>query len=75
MLSGKPRVTLNKEEPTSSQLPNEVRKSTLSETLKQSNADIGSMTQHPGTYLIIYKYICIYVNNLSIINYAFLISN
>lgn len=51
MLSGKPsRLTLTKEEPTSSQLSNEVRKSTLSETLKQANSNIGSLDQHPGIY-------------------------
>lgn len=61
MLSGKPRVTLTKEEPTCSQVPNEVRKSTLSETLKQANSNIGSMSQHPGIYKRLYIFINIYL--------------
>lgn len=56
MISGKsnlpPRGTLNNEEPTSSQLSNDVRKTTLNETLKQANSNISSMDQHPGIYLI-----------------------
>lgn len=53
MLSGKsnlpPRSASTEIEPTgSSPLTNEVRRSTLSETLTQANSNINSMDQHPG---------------------------
>ncbi|XP_060837987.1 synaptosomal-associated protein 29 [Rhopalosiphum padi] len=52
MLSGKsnlpPRSASTEVEPTGSPLTNEVRRSTLSETLTQANSNISSMDQHPG---------------------------
>jgi len=52
MLSGKsnlpPRSASTEIEPTGSPLTNEVRRSTLSETLTQANSNISSMDQHPG---------------------------
>lgn len=54
MLSGKsnlpPRSASTEVEPTvnGSPLINEVRRSTLSETLTQANSNISSMDQHPG---------------------------
>lgn len=53
MLSGKsnlpPRSASTEIEPTGiAPLTNEVRRSTLSETLTQANSNISSMDQHPG---------------------------
>ncbi|CAI6369057.1 unnamed protein product [Macrosiphum euphorbiae] len=52
MLSGKsnlpPRSASTEIEPTGPPLTNEVRRSTLSETLTQANSNISSMDQHPG---------------------------
>jgi len=52
MLSGKsnllPRSASTEVEPTGSPVTNEMRRSTLSETLTQANSNISSMDQHPG---------------------------
>lgn len=53
MLSGKsnltPRNVSTEVESAGPSLINEVRRSTLSETLSQANSNISSMDQHPGT--------------------------
>jgi len=59
MLSGKsnlpPRSASTEIEPTGiAPLTNEVRRSTLSETLTQANSNISSMDQHPGKNLLSY---------------------
>jgi len=57
MLSGKsnlPRSSSTEVESTDPPLINEIRRSTLNETLSQANSNISSMDQHPGTYLFIY---------------------
>lgn len=55
MLSGKsnlpPRSASTEIESASPSLTNEVRRSTLSETLMQANSNISSMDQHPGIYI------------------------
>lgn len=54
MLSGKsnlpPRSASTEGESAGPSLINEVRRSTLSETLSQANSNISSMDQHPGTF-------------------------
>lgn len=63
MLSGKsnlPSRSVSTEvEPAGPPLSNEVRRSTLSETLTQANSNIKTMDQHPGTYTFIFVF-CIY---------------
>jgi len=66
MLSGKsnlpPRSTSTEIEPTGPPLTNEVRRSTLSETLTQANSNISSMDQHPGKkYIIIFYFFKIFI--------------
>lgn len=55
MLSGKSNLTSRsvstEAEPTVPPLSNEVRRSTLNETLTQANSNLSSMDQHPGTYM------------------------
>lgn len=55
MLSGKSNLpqssTLTEVESSGPPLTNEVRRSTLSETLTQANSNIRSMDQHPGDYI------------------------
>lgn len=66
MLSGKsnlPSRSVSTEvEPAGPPLSNEVRRSTLSETLTQANSNLRTMDQHPGTYtLFIFVFVfCIY---------------
>jgi hypothetical protein len=61
MLSGKsnlpPSNTPTEIESSRSPLTNEVRRSTLSETLTQANSNIKSMEQHPGSYLFLNYFI------------------
>lgn len=61
MLSGKsnlpPRSASTEVEPIGSPLTNEVRRSTLSDTLTQANSNISSMDQHPGNIIIFYFFI------------------
>jgi len=60
MLSGKsnlPRSVSTEAEPTVPPLANEVRRSTLNETLTQANSNLSSMDQHPGIYT------CVFIKN------------
>lgn len=65
MLSGKsnlPSRSVSTEvEPAGPPLSNEVRRSTLSETLTQANSNVKIMDQHPGTYSFIFVFVfCTY---------------
>lgn len=59
MLSGKsnlpPRSASTEIESAGSSLNNEIRRSTLSETLTQANSNISSMDQHPGIIFFIFQ--------------------
>lgn len=65
MLSGKsnlpPSSTPNEIESSKPPLTNEVRRSTLSETLNQANSNIRSMEQHPGSYIFL-NYLYLFLN-------------
>lgn len=60
MLSGKsnlPQRSMSTEVESTGPPPltNEIRRSTLSETLNQANSNLSSMDQHPGTYISFYN--------------------